>query len=100
MVELLTWIIICMVSYLDGVRDANVARKAPWWSWHLVKWVSFYLPLVWILYLIRINVWHIPILAFVAWIFWQLGYGVKLETRNRIVRETGKWEDDSSEETD
>jgi len=37
-----------LMSFLDGWRDSLIQRKSNvgWWTYHLVKWASFYPPLV------------------------------------------------------
>lgn len=72
-------VVVCLLSaFFDGVRDANVVRRAHWWQWHVVKWLSFYPPLILLLVLGGIELWYWIPLAAVSWVVWQIGYRVRL----------------------
>lgn len=72
------------VVVCDAMTDAAVNRySAGWWQWHGCKWCRYYLPQVFILFLLvynkMIEVTKLNVLAFVAyivigWIVWQVMY--------------------------
>ena len=75
--------VVCLItSFLDGIRDSGVGRWAGWWDWHIVKWVSFYLPMGSVVMLCGIIagipwgwflMWVI-VLAVVCRVVWKAGY--------------------------
>lgn len=67
------------VSVADAVRDAWVARKAPWWRWHVVKWLAFYTPLVCIIVLAKLSLAEVTVAAISSWVFWRLAYSIALD---------------------
>lgn len=73
-------ITICLISsFFDGIRDNNVIRKTfvPWWPWHIVKWTSFFPPLVFlIVYFTPVAWWSV--IAILAYFLWTLDYKISL----------------------
>ena len=62
--------VILVASVFDALRDAWM-RDAGWWKRHAVKWVSFYLPLTFIM-VIHVNWWlWLPVSA-LSWVAWRL----------------------------
>jgi hypothetical protein len=47
-------VIFFVVTICDACRDRWFGRVG-WWQWHAVKWVTFYLPLVWIAWHVEFN---------------------------------------------
>ena len=63
----------------DAVRDAFVTRQAEWWTWHIIKWISFYTPYVIILLRWKEHegklAWiGIAVFAFISLILWKVTY--------------------------
>ena len=80
--EIVAVVIILVATGFDALRDAWM-RSASWWKRHAVKWISFYLPLAWILY--REVPFPQSILVVIgSWVVWRcsLRYiaGVKWES--------------------
>ena len=77
----ISMIFIVLLSCLDGMRDGMIKRREDvgWWQYHLIKWMSFYPPLVliWCLTLSRTGGHHAIIstlmLMVLSWIAWQVG---------------------------
>lgn len=71
-------IILILASFVDGARDAGIRRpsEVSWWRWHIVKWVGFYMPLVYIIYVNfkGLNLLIVIFLAGLGWLAWQIGY--------------------------
>lgn len=78
--SIVLWVaLVCFVaSFFDGARDAGIGRfsHVTWWRWHVVKWIAFYTPLVFIL-VKTLQYWAllfiVPI-AMISWVLWQLGF--------------------------
>jgi len=67
--EVIAIAVIWTATCFDALRDAWM-RSASWWKRHIVKWISFYLPLTYILFLdVRWKIW-IPVMA-ISWIIWR-----------------------------
>jgi len=67
-----------VVSLMDGIRDANVGRRAGWWRWHIVKWLAFYTPFAALIWCCKIQLGIVFIAALLASAAWRLGYQIKL----------------------
>lgn len=67
---LVATMVILLSSGFDALRDGWM-RSEGWWKRHSVKWVSFYLPLMYIT-MLSIH-WHywLP-LCVMSWIVWRL----------------------------
>jgi len=63
-----------IVTISDAIRDAYVERLTSWFFWHFFKWLSFFLPLLYIIYLKKIDIVTITYLAFTCSILWNAVY--------------------------
>ena len=97
LLTLLTVAIILVATAADALRDAwmHGPNKKGWWQRHAAKWVSFYVPLAWILVLVSLPWWARPApwwavlgltaaiwgaLAAVAWVVWRVTITLAGET--------------------
>tara|TARA_R100000656_G_scaffold67119_2_gene50862 strand:- start:378 stop:701 length:324 start_codon:yes stop_codon:yes gene_type:complete len=62
--------VILIASCFDALRDAWM-RDAGWWKRHSVKWISFYLPLTFIMVMFVDWTWWAGV-AILSWIVWRL----------------------------
>ena len=72
------------VVICDSMTDAAVNRyNAGWWEWHGAKWVRYYLPQIFILFLLiynkmievtKLNVLVFITYIFLGWVIWMLVY--------------------------
>lgn len=70
MIEFIAIAVIFLVSFFDALRDAWM-KKESWWKRHIVKWVSFYSPLVFITIVhVSWQLW-LPVTV-MSWIIWRL----------------------------
>lgn len=71
-----TILIIAIATIFDAWRDAWI--NAAWWPRHVVKWVAFYVPLIYLLYkdgwFERKRLKYLPLLAAAMLIVWELVY--------------------------
>lgn len=78
------FVIIASVIF-DAWRDAWIGEA--WWPRHIVKWLAFYTPLVYILhrdgFLSRQNLKNLVILAFVSLLVWRMVYDGMTAVVNR-----------------
>lgn len=65
-------LVIAISSFFDAVRDVWM-RDAGWWKRHIPKWISFYTPMMYILYASVPFGWLWLYTVIGAWILWQLG---------------------------
>jgi hypothetical protein len=67
---------IAIITVCDAARDAWLHSRKPgvgWWEWHIVKWVAFYIPLVW-LCMVYLPLWWTLLLALLCYGLWNLVY--------------------------
>ena len=80
--EYIATIVILTATCFDALRDAWM-RSEGWWKRHVVKWISFYLPLTFIMVMHVGWQWWGP-LAVISWIVWRMSLryigGVKWES--------------------
>jgi len=76
--DLIVYVTILIVSFCDGIRDGNVARRAAWLPWHIVKWIDFYSPIVLLMICVGFTVPEVIILALASWALWKIGYSMRL----------------------
>ena len=87
MYQYLALSVIIITVIFDSLRDGFMQHKKNnnnwWWQWHIVKWIQFYVPLLFIL-IIHVNRKWWVILSIFCWILWQLTLryvaGVKWES--------------------
>lgn len=58
-----------LASVFDALRDAWI--KEGWWKRHIVKWLSFYPPLIFIIAVHVPWIYWAPV-AVAAWVVWRL----------------------------
>ena len=61
--------VLITASIFDALRDAWM-RSAGWWRRHLVKWVSFYVPLAFIMFMHTPWSLWLPIIV-ASWLAWR-----------------------------
>ena len=73
--------IILVVTVCDALRDrwhGDLGKLERWtekqWRWHVVKWISFYSPLVYILLQLRSECSSVAFLAIFCLILWRVVY--------------------------
>lgn len=98
-IALIACAVIITASVFDALRDAWM-RTASWWKRHAVKWISFYLPLTYIMFRDVPWVWWGP-LAIVCWVAWRMSLryigGVKWESmwvrwaKSLFARDDGRY---------
>jgi hypothetical protein len=80
--EYIATIVILTATCFDALRDAWM-RSEGWWKRHTVKWISFYLPLTFIMVMHIGWQWWGP-LAVISWVVWRMSLryigGVKWES--------------------
>ncbi len=70
MLEIVAIAVILLVSVFDALRDAWMKSEG-WWKRHIVKWVAFYSPMVFLTVVhVRWELW-IP-LTILSWVAWRL----------------------------
>ena len=62
--------VILVATCFDALRDAWM-RNAGWWKRHSVKWISFYLPLTFIMVMHVGWIWWVPLII-ASWLTWRL----------------------------
>lgn len=68
--ELCSVFVILLSSAFDALRDAWMKTEG-WWKRHIVKWISFYTPLIFIMVTNISWIYWIPV-TLSAWIVWRL----------------------------
>ena len=63
--------VIVITVFFDALRDGWYGRIG-WWKWHIVKWIAFYTPIIYILWVNFAWYWILA-MAIPAWLLWRLG---------------------------
>ena len=70
MLEIVAVVVVLVATAFDALRDSWM-RSEGWWKRHAVKWISFYLPLTYIMVLD--THWHLWLpLVLMSWVVWRL----------------------------
>ena len=69
--------VILLSTAANALHDRWITRNVGWWQWHIVKWIMFFPPLVYIAVYFLSWQWWLP-LAIVSWILWRIIYKGKL----------------------
>ena len=72
--EIMALAIILISTATNALHDRwIIRRKVGWWKWHIVKWIMFFPPLIFIAeYFVRWYFWG-P-LVIISWILWRSIY--------------------------
>ncbi len=70
MLEYLALTVIIITVFFDSLRDGFMHNKN-WWRRHIVKWLQFYVPILFVMIVHLDWKWWI-ILPIPCWIIWQL----------------------------
>ena len=67
--------LILIATAFDALRDVWTAGprelRRGWWPRHIAKWISFYVPLVALLWVARVPIWWWPFLGAAGWAVWR-----------------------------
>ncbi len=66
--------IIIIATFFDALRDGWKEQDVGFWKWHTVKWIAFFLPLIYCVYrliVLGISFWPMVVVVLVSWILWQ-----------------------------
>jgi len=69
---LIIFILFNIVCICDSIRDYFVIRTIKWLFWHIIKWIAFFIPLIFILYLLKIELTILIILSIDCSLIWHL----------------------------
>ena len=69
LVSLAAVALLLLASAADAVRDAWIRKD--WWPRHIIKWLAFYPPLLWILVREVPPLWWVGVIP-AAWLVWRL----------------------------
>jgi hypothetical protein len=63
-----------VVVMCDALRDRWVDRRVGWWRWHIVKWLAFYTPFVYVIVTDRLPV--LPVFGYAVFccVLWRIAY--------------------------
>jgi len=82
MIQYIALGVIISTVFFDSLRDGMMHNKN-WWRWHVVKWLQFYVPILFVM-VVHLNWKWWLILPIPCWIIWQLTLryvaGVKWES--------------------
>ena len=65
-------IVVCIAVFFDALRDGHIDCNN-WWKRHIFKWLAFFPPIVYILFVCKMQILHVAILIPVCWLLWQIG---------------------------
>ena len=69
--------VVILSTAMNALHDKWITRNVGWWQWHIVKWLMFFPPLIFItLHFIDWRLW-IPLVV-VCWVLWRSIYTSKL----------------------
>ena len=68
--KMLTVLVVLQAVAFDAIRDGNL--HTGWWQFHVPKWIAFYTPLIYIVWMSGLRIRAIAALAFASWILWSI----------------------------
>jgi hypothetical protein len=69
---LLSWFLNALMDAIDHGKSAETLYEL----WHILKWCSYALPFISLIYISGMKIWIMIILAFVLMIVWETTYGI------------------------
>lgn len=87
MLQYIALSVIIIAVIFDPLRDVFTAYQKGWWQRHIVKWIQFYVPVLFIMFVHLDPKWWL-ILPIPCWIIWQLmlHYVAKAEWESMWIR--------------
>ena len=68
-------IIVILVScFFDGWRDTLVDRRSSWWKFHIIKWLAFFPPLIYLILFNSFPIYVILVVILLSSAVWHIGY--------------------------
>lgn len=61
--------VIFITVFFDALRDGWKGES--WWKRHIVKWIQFFMPIFFILWVIKLNINELIIVSLASWFIWQ-----------------------------
>lgn len=88
---LILWFVAIIATVFDALRDRfypRIANEWPRWTneqwlWHGLKWVSFYTPLIYIIW--GLNIYEKLLMALICFILWRAAYSGFSKSRKSLV---------------